>query len=80
MVVDYRKVNSKIVFDSYPMPTIEQALEQFAGAVFSVLDLNSAYFQTPLALEAVETLLSAPPLVCLNLTDSLWELTWVAKV
>ena len=46
MVVDYRKVNSKIVFDSYPMPTIEQAFEQFGGAVvFSVLDLNSAYYQ-----------------------------------
>jgi hypothetical protein len=32
MVVDYRKVNSKVVFDSYPMPTIEQAFEQFGGA------------------------------------------------
>ena len=49
LVVDYRKVNSKIVFDSYPMPSIEQAFEQFANArVFSVLDLNSAYFQIPL--------------------------------
>jgi len=37
MVVDYRKVNSKIVFDSYPMPTIEQAFKQFTGAIiFSV--------------------------------------------
>jgi hypothetical protein len=50
LVVDYRKVNSKVVFDSYPLPTIEQALEQFGGAaVFSVLDLNSAYFQIPLS-------------------------------
>jgi len=50
LVVDYRKVNSKILFDSYPLPTIEQALEQFHGAViFSVLDLNSAYFQIPLS-------------------------------
>ena len=50
MVVDYRKVNSKVVFDSYPMPTIEQALDQFGGAVvFSVLDLNSAYYQIPLS-------------------------------
>jgi len=50
MVVDYRKVNSEIVFDSYPMPNIEQAFEQFAGAVvFPVLDLNSAYFQVPLS-------------------------------
>jgi len=49
LVVDYRKVNSKIVFDSYPLPTIDQAFEQFSGAVvFSVLDLNSAYFQIPL--------------------------------
>jgi hypothetical protein len=31
MVVDYRKVNAKVVFDSYPMPTIEQAFEQFGG-------------------------------------------------
>ena len=48
-VVDYMKVNAKIVFDSYPMPTVEQAFEQFPGAViFSVLDLNSAYFQIQL--------------------------------
>jgi len=50
LVVDYRKVNSKIIFDSYPLPTTDQALEQFHGAVvFSVLDLNSAYFQIPLS-------------------------------
>jgi hypothetical protein len=50
MVVDYRKVNAKVTCDSYPMPTIEQAFEQFWGsAVFSVLDLNSAYYQIPLS-------------------------------
>ena len=49
LVVDYRKVNSKFVFDSYPLPSVEQAFEQFADAkVFSVLDLNAAYFQIPL--------------------------------
>ena len=49
LVVDYRKVNSKIVFDSYPLPTIDQAFDHFCGAVvFSVLNLNSAYFQIPL--------------------------------
>jgi len=26
LIVDYRKLNSKIVFDSYPMPTIDQVL------------------------------------------------------
>jgi hypothetical protein len=46
MVVDYRKVNAKVVFNSYPMPTIKQAFEQFGGAVvFSVLELNSAYYK-----------------------------------
>ena len=50
LVVDYRKVNAKILFDSYPLPTIDQAFEQFSGAVvFSLLDLNSAYFQIPLS-------------------------------
>jgi hypothetical protein len=49
MVVDYRKVNKKIAFDAYPLPTLEQAFQHFAGAkVFSILDLNSAYYQVPL--------------------------------
>ena len=49
MVVDYRKVNSKILFDSYPMPSVEKAFKQFSGAViFSIFDLKSAYFQIPL--------------------------------
>ena len=49
MVVHYRKVNSTILFDSYPMPSVEQAFEQFSGAViFSIFDLNSACFQIPL--------------------------------
>jgi hypothetical protein len=50
LVVDYRRVNRKVVFDSYPTATIDQALDQFGGAVvFSVLDLNSAYYQIPLS-------------------------------
>jgi len=50
LVVDYRKVNTKIIFDSYPMPTIEQAFAQFGGAtLFTVLDLNSTYYQIPLS-------------------------------
>ena len=37
---------SNIVFDSHP---IEQTLEQIRGAViFSVFDMNSAYYQIPL--------------------------------
>ena len=75
MVVDYRKVNSKIF---YPMPSVEQAFEQFSGAViFSIFDHNSANFQIPLTLVAVGSLLSARGLVCLNLIGSPWALVWV---
>jgi hypothetical protein len=49
MVVDYRKVNKKIGFDSYPLSSLDQVFQCFSGAtIFSVLDLNSAYFQIPL--------------------------------
>jgi len=49
MVVDYRKVNKKICFDSYPLPKIEQDFLHVLGVtVFLVLDLNSAYYQIPL--------------------------------
>ena len=33
LVVDYRKVNAKVVFDSCSMPTIEQALSQFTWSL-----------------------------------------------
>jgi hypothetical protein len=50
MVVDYRLLNRKIVFDAFPMPTVESAFAHFANAkIFSVLDLNSAYYQIPLS-------------------------------
>jgi hypothetical protein len=53
LVVDYRKVNSKVVFNSYPTPTIEQAFEEFGDAVkFSVLDLNFAYYQITLSMRS----------------------------
>ena len=50
MVVDYRLLNKKVVFDAFPMPSVEHAFSHFHGAkVFSVLDLNSAYYQIPLS-------------------------------
>ena len=49
MVVGYRNVNAKVLFDSYPMPPIDEAFDQFSGAmIFSVFNLNSAYFQISL--------------------------------
>jgi hypothetical protein len=50
MVVDYRRLNKKVVFDAFPMPSVEHAFANFQGAkVFSILDLNSAYYQIPLS-------------------------------
>lgn len=53
LVVDYRKVNAKVVFDTFPLPTIESALMNFGGAqFFTILDLNAAYHQVPLTPES----------------------------
>ncbi|PNF31069.1 hypothetical protein B7P43_G17391, partial [Cryptotermes secundus] len=50
MVIDYRLLNKKIVFDAFPMPNVESAFAHFEKAtIFSVLDLNSAYYQIPLS-------------------------------
>jgi hypothetical protein len=50
MVVDYRLLNKVVVFDAFPMPSVEKAFANFQGAkVFSILNLNSAYYQTHLS-------------------------------
>jgi hypothetical protein len=50
MVVDYRLLNKKIVFDAFLMPNIECAFANFNKAkILSILDLNSAYYQIPLS-------------------------------
>jgi hypothetical protein len=50
MVIDYCLLNKKVVFDAFPTPTVENAFDHFGGAkIFSVLDLNSAYYQIPLS-------------------------------
>jgi hypothetical protein len=50
MVIDYRLLNKKVVFYAFPMSSVEHAFDTFSNAkVFSVLDLNSAYYQIPLS-------------------------------
>jgi hypothetical protein len=50
MVVDYHLLNKKVVFDAFPMPTVEHAFADFHNAkVFSMLDINLAYYQIPLS-------------------------------
>lgn len=48
-IIDYRKLNHKILVDQQPMPHINTCFHHFQGAkFFTSLDLNSAYFQVPL--------------------------------
>jgi len=44
--VDYRKLNSKTVKDSFPLPRIDGILDQLSGNTwFSTIDLKSGYWQ-----------------------------------
>ena len=81
LVVDYRKVNSKITFDSYPMSSVVQSFEHFAGVrVFSVVELNSAYFQIPFTPAAAVSRRFATPLGYLKLIVSPWGSARAAKL
>ena len=48
MVVDYRKVNSRTIRDSYALPKIEDLfLTLSAAKYFTAMDLSNAYYQVP---------------------------------
>ena len=49
MTIDYRALNKKTISSATVLPHLDQVKEKMAGkSVFSVLDLNSGFFQIPL--------------------------------
>lgn len=49
MVIDYRNLNEKTIGDAYPLPNINDILDQLGAAkYFSVLDLASGFHQIPM--------------------------------
>lgn len=51
--IDYRKLNSVTVKDSYPLPRIDDCFDSLGGAVwFSTMDLSSGYWQVEMEEES----------------------------
>ena len=51
--IDFRKLNSLTVKDSHPLPRICETLESLAGAAhFSTFNMNSGFWQVPMAEES----------------------------
>ena len=49
LCVDYRKLNHVTKFDAYPMPRIEELLDEFGNAKYiTTIDLAKGYWQVPL--------------------------------
>lgn len=50
LCVDYRSLNAKTKREHYPLPRVEDLLDELSGqAIFTSLDLASGYYQIPIA-------------------------------
>lgn len=46
--VDFREVNKKVIRDNFPMPHMEEQIDQLCNAkVYTTLDLKNSYFHVP---------------------------------
>uniref|UniRef100_A0ABD2VZA1 RNA-directed DNA polymerase n=1 Tax=Trichogramma kaykai TaxID=54128 RepID=A0ABD2VZA1_9HYME len=55
LVVDYRRLNKSTVRMNFPLPNIDDGLEELHGAnIFAILDLAQGYLQIPLTERAKE--------------------------
>ncbi|KAH9088485.1 hypothetical protein LEN26_019472 [Aphanomyces euteiches] len=53
--IDYRKLNSVTVKDSYPMPRIDDLLDVLGRTkLFSTMDIASGYWNVPMAKDSIE--------------------------
>ena len=48
--VDYRRLNTRMIKDAYPIPRIDDNLDALSGSMwFTSLDLDMAYHQVPMS-------------------------------
>ena len=62
LCIDYRKVNAKTKFDAYPMPRIDEMLDNIGQSHYiTTLDLMKGYWQVPMCAEdKAKTAFSSP--------------------
>ena len=67
LCVDYRRLNTRVRRDAFPLPRIEESLQALSGAsMFSTLDLASAYNQVRVAEQDIHKTAFVTPM-------GLWE-------